>query len=216
MFFGGSGGNAGASAGSAGRRAQSIRSNRPRRASYPQEPSAVKEASVSISVEEAFSGTSKVITVPTTEIGAHGLAEFQNKQYRVKIPAGATDGQVIRLARKGEDAGSGLVLKVSISPHPKFKTEGENVISTLSLSPWEAALGAKVPIQTLTGSVALTVPPGAQSGQRLRLKGKGLPTKSGHGDMFAEIKILVPKNLTEKEKKLLTELAEISKFNARE
>ena len=111
-------------------------------------------------------------------------------------------------------------MKVIIADHARFRVvEGHDVTSTLPLSPWEAALGTKAPVYTLDGSVTLTIPAGSQSGQKLRLRGKGLPKRGSdeHGDMFVELKIVVPKekDLTDKERKLFEQLQDVSKFDPR-
>src|SRR5690606_33055582 len=102
--------------------------------------------------------------------------------------------------------------------HPRFDVDGHNLTATLNLSPWEAALGTKVDFKTLGGQdVTLTIPPGAQSGQKLRLRDKGLPKRDKtHGDLIVQLKIVVPKTLSDEERKLFEELREKSKFNPRD
>jgi curved DNA-binding protein len=109
-----------------------------------------------------------------------------------------------------------LYLRVHIMPHARFRVEGHDLLVEVPVTPWEAALGATVEVPVMDGTVNLKIPAGSQSGQRLRLRGKGLPKKgSERGDLFARLKIAVPKDLNEREKELFAEMAEISKFNPR-
>lgn len=163
---------------------------------------AEQEASITISLEESYRGATRRLTLQ----GPNG-----QKDVEVKIPPGVTSGSKIRLS------GEGLILKIEISPDPRFEIEGHDLVTDLPVAPWEAALGAKVPLQTLDGPVTLTVPPGAQSGSRLRLRNKGMPKRDGEkGDLFARLRIVVPKTLTGPEKKLFKQLQENSKFKPRD
>jgi curved DNA-binding protein len=117
------------------------------------------------------------------------------REIRVTIPTGVTDGQQIRLRGQGEPGGRGgaagdLYLEVHILPHPVYRLEGRNVVLTLPVTPWEAALGAQVEVPTLGGAVQMTIPKGARTGQRLRLKGRGLPGKEP-GDELVELEIVI-------------------------
>ncbi len=179
-------------------------------------------SSITIPLEEAFHGTTKMISIAGTESNASGLAELKPKQLKIKIPPGTTDGQVIRLAKMGAKGSGGgesgnLLLKINIAPHSKYQLRGKDLTLELAVSPWEALLGGKITFPTLSGNLALNIPAGSQTGKRFRLKGKGMPTKSNHhGDLFVELKIVVPDHPTEKEKELFSELAKISSFNPRE
>lgn len=184
-----------------------------------------QEAQVAISMEEAYHGASRQITIQPGN-GQHG----QTRTLSVKIPPGVTHGSTIRLKGQGSPGGAGgpagdLLLRVNIASHPHFElAQGHgkhDLITELRLSPWEAALGAKVPVHTLDGVVTLTVPPGTQSGQKLRLRNKGLPKRGAgqtaeRGDLFARTSIVVPRNLTEKERELLEQLQTESKFDPRQ
>jgi curved DNA-binding protein len=115
---------------------------------------------------------------------------------RVAIPAGVSDGQLIRLAGQGEAAPGGgragdLYLEVHLRPHRLFQVEGRDVTLTLPVAPWEAALGATVTVPTLGGAVDMHVPAGAQSGQKLRLRGRGLPGQPP-GDEYVQLKVVLP------------------------
>lgn len=171
-----------------------------------------QEAILELSLEEAYLGGEKQIRLGDPLQGV--------KTLRVKIPAGIKDGGKIRLKGQGE-AGIGggprgdLYLKVKILPHPVFKLENNNVIYPLSLAPWEAVLGTRVRVPTLDGEVELVVPKGVSSGQKLRLKGKGLGQGISKGDQLIEIVIKVPKKLSKEEEELWKRLAQVSTFNPR-
>ena len=115
----------------------------------------------------------------------------------------------------GAGAAGDLFLLVQIAPHAVFHLVGADLEVTVPATPWEAALGAKVPVPTMTGKAMLALPAGTQSGQRLRLRGKGLVSERHHGDLIVIIQVAVPRHLNEKEKSLFTELARVSSFNPR-
>ena len=179
------------------------------------------EAQIEISLEEAYHGATRTLTLQGHEVDPQGQLRPTVQNLKVTIPAGVTDGTRIRLAGKGgEGMGGGpagdLYLKVHIEPHPRFRIDGHDLELEVPVAPWEAALGATVEVAVMDGSVNLKIPPGSQSGQRLRLRGKGLPQKGGsRGDLFARVKIVVPKALSPKEKELFSEMAKISGFNPR-
>jgi curved DNA-binding protein len=163
------------------------------------------ETEISISLQDAHSGVTKEIVVQ----GPGG-----DKRLNVKIPEGAYDGMKIRLSGQGNlgIGGSGdLYMKVKVNPDLRYKQEGNNIIVDVPLAPWDAALGTTCEVQTLHGRLNLKIPPGVSSGQRLRLKGKGLAHK---GDLFAQIKIVTPSHLSNEEKRLFTELKKVSSFKA--
>lgn len=147
----------------------------------------------------------------------------QPKTLDVNIPAGVQEGSVIRLAGQG-DAGSGnapagdLLMRVRLRPHPLFTIKGEGDLQIeLPVAPWEAALGARVNVPTLDGSVEMTIPAGAQGGQQLRLRGQGMNRRRGErGDQYVRLKIVIPPRLTGREKELFEKLAAESRFDARE
>jgi DnaJ-class molecular chaperone len=118
------------------------------------------------------------------------------KEVDVKIPAGLTDGQQIRLKGQGQSGRGGrtgdLLLAVSIAPHPLFKREGNDLRLELPITLYEAVLGGKVRVPTLDGAVELAIPPCSNSGRTFRLRGKGFPAKDGAGDLFASIRIMLP------------------------
>jgi curved DNA-binding protein len=171
-----------------------------------------QEAELTLTVEEAFRGGKRTITLA----GPDG-----DRSYDVNIPPGVTDGQRIRLAGQGghgtDQGKSGdLYLVVRLAPHPRFRLEGRNIIVELLLAPWEAALGANVAVDTPGGEGKLKVPAGTSSGRRLRLRGRGMPNPRGEpGDLFAEARIMVPATLTDDERRLFAELARVSTFDPR-
>ncbi|MGE5404796.1 MAG: DnaJ C-terminal domain-containing protein [Candidatus Saccharibacteria bacterium] len=180
-----------------------------------------QEVEIGLTLEEAYQGGKKAIRLQRSDLDTGSSPSSNIKEYNVSIPAGIAEGNRIRLAGQGSpDYGAGqpgdLYLVVKYLPHTRFKIEGHDLLLELPVSPWEAALGAKVDVETMTGTVSLTIPPGIQSGQKLRLKGKGMPAKpGGHGDMFVIIKIMVPKNLSTKETELFEELKKVSNFDPR-
>lgn len=187
--------------------------------SFAEQPPQNQEATLMVSIEDVYHGATKEIALESIEYDGQGQPHSKVRSYRVKIPKGSTDGSVIRMAGQGPKSPGGkagdLLLRLKLAPHPYFKVSGRDVVTELRLSPWEAALGAKVPVRSLDGEIKLTVPAGTQGGQRLRLKGKGLPSNSGGGDMYAEVKIVVPERLSERERELLQQLSEASQFDPR-
>jgi curved DNA-binding protein len=137
--------------------------------------------------------------------GPRRLSLGDGRDFEVQIPPGVRDGQVIRVP------GEGLRLRVRLRGDKRFRLKGDDVETDVPVAPWEAALGATVSVQTLDGSARLKIPAGSSSGRRLRLRGAGL----GGGDLYAVVKIMVPKKLTKKERDLFQKLAETSKFDPR-
>jgi curved DNA-binding protein len=145
----------------------------------------------------------------------------ERRELTVKIPPGATDGSVIRLSGQGEPGVGGgpsgdLLLRIRIAPDARFSVDGHDLTTVVPVAPWEAVLGAKIPAPTPGGDVVVTIPPGTSSGQKLRLRGKGLPTRGGGaGDLFVEIKIVVPKHPADRERELFERLRDESNFDPR-
>ena len=143
------------------------------------------------------------------------------KTIEVDIPAGVRDGSTVRLAGQGGSGSNGsepgdLYLHIRLRPHPTFIVKGDDLEIELPITPWEAVLGAKVEAPTIDGKVELTVPAGARSGQRLRLRGQGLnKRKGGRGDEYVRLKIVVPKDVNAEERRLYEELSRISGFKPR-
>lgn len=175
-------------------------------------PGSDHEAEVEVSVEEAYHGTERSFTIE----GADG-----RRTVDVTIPMGVVDGQRIRLRGQG-GPGSGsapagdLYLVVRIADHPRYRVEGRDVHALLPVAPWEAVLGASVPVETPGGTATVKVPAGSSSHRRLRLKGRGLPNRRGTpGNFYAELQVRAPKTLTDEEQRLFEELAKVSNFDAR-
>jgi len=142
--------------------------------------------------------------------------------YQVKIPAGVAEGQRLRVAGRGE-AGSGgaaagdLYLRVRLAKHPDFDVQDHNLVYEAPLAPWEAVLGASIAVPTLTTPVNIKIPPGTQTGQKLRVRGKGLPHRDGPaGDLIVVTRVEVPQHVTDPQRKLWEELARQSHFKPRE
>ena len=150
-----------------------------------------------ISLEEAYNGGEKTIQLSRTEPGSGPVATPTLKKLKINIPRGVVSGQKIRLSKQGHPSATGgeagdLLLEMNILPHRLFRLEGRNLTLKCPVTPWEAALGARVKVPTLSGQVELKVAAGVQSGQKMRLKGRGLPGKPD-GDLFIEIQIHTPK-----------------------
>ena len=166
------------------------------------------EQPVEIMLEEAFNGTQRTFSIQDSQSGEIRTVE-------VKIPAGATEGLRVRIAGKGEPglggaAAGDLYLIVSVKPHPLFERDGDDLRVKVPTPLYTALLGGEVMVPTPKGSqLALKVPPETANGQRIRLAGQGMPhlNGSGRGDLFAEVTVQLPKNLTSREKDLFAELA---------
>jgi curved DNA-binding protein len=196
------------------------------------------EAVLMVTLEEAMKGAVRPITmrrnvacpdcngtgrkgrqVCSTCFGTGQITKTEN--YKVKIPAGVRDGQRLRVSGQGEPGAGGgprgdLFLRVRLASHPDYRVEGGDLYYDLDLAPWEAALGAKVTVPLLSGSLNIKIPPGTQNGQRLRVKDHGLPSPGGgSGDLYVVARIQMPKETTETEKKLWEQLAQASHFNPR-
>ena len=176
-------------------------------------------ARIEIDLEEAFRGTTRMLELKRPELKPDGTLELRNHTVRVTIPPGVTAGQLIRLAGQGEPAsGRGsagdLYLETHIRPHRLFQLDGRDVTLTLPVAPWEAALGASVTVPTLGGPVEVQIPPGSQSGQKLRLRGRGLPGKPA-GDQFAQLKLVLPPGTSPEAKALYEEMRRKLNFDPR-
>ncbi len=180
------------------------------------------EAAVTIDLTDSFHGAHKTITLQSAELGPNNRVQRRSRSYKVRIPPGTLDGERIRLAGQGGPSRGGgpagdLYLRVNIKPHPLFRLNGRELEVSVPVAPWEAALGAKVPVETMQGKAALTLPAGTQAGQRFRLRGKGMPggSRGPTGDLMAVVQIAVPRHINEKEKQLFEELGRVSTFDPR-
>jgi curved DNA-binding protein len=198
------------------------------------------EAEIAITLEEAHHGATRTIRFQSTErcstcdgtgtkdgktcptCRGSGVVRHQ-KTLEVTIPPGVRNGSIVRLAGQGEAGFNGgppgdLLLHIRLEPHPLFRVVDKNELELeLPVAPWEAALGATVPVPTLDGTVQMTIPPGTQAGQRLRLREQGLNgRRGGRGDLYVKIKIVIPRPLTPSEKELFEKLAATSRFDPRD
>jgi DnaJ-class molecular chaperone len=196
------------------------------------------EAQLELSLEEAHRGGRRTLQMQAPEIcpTCNGTGVVQDKTCQtcggsgqilkpktieVNIPAGVRDGSTVRLAGQGGAGINGtqpgdLYLRIRLRPHPVFVVRGDDLEIELPIAPWEAALGTKVEVPTIDGKVDLTIPAGAQSGQRLRLRGQGLnKRKDGRGDEYVRLKIVVPKKPSADELRLFEDLKRVSKFDPR-
>ncbi len=156
---------------------------------------------------------------PCSECSGQGQIQ-RTETYQVRIPAGVTEGQMLRLGGKGGAGAHGgkpgdLFLRVRLGRHPDFRVEGVHLHFEAELAPWEAVLGAQLSVPTLDGSVNIRIPPGTQSGQRLRVRGRGLGKEGDRGELFVEVRVVVPQKISESERKLWEKLAAESSFQPR-
>lgn len=177
------------------------------------------EVELPIFLEETLSDTQKTIEI-VIPLDEHDQTAPTKKHLKVTIPQGVMDDERIRLKGQGKIGHRGgragdLYLHIRVLPHPLFDVQGHNILITIPLSPWEAALGTKISVPTLDGKIHLTIPPNSQSGDKLRAKGKGLKSKNIIGDLIGVIKIIIPDKTTATTKVLWQELAEKAKFDAR-
>lgn len=168
------------------------------------------EGDLMVTLEEALRGSTREVTLQR--------GGGKTETYRVKIPAGVREGQRIRLVGKGESGRSGgesgdLYLRVRFARHPDLRADGSDLYTELELAPWEAVLGANIPVPTLDGAVTLKIPAGSTAGQKLRLRGQGLSREDGgRGDLYAVLGIAVPAEVGPEERKLWEKLAQESRW----
>jgi curved DNA-binding protein len=164
-----------------------------------------QESQIAISLEELAQGGKRKITLTDPSNG-------RSETLEVTIPKGLRPGQKIRLAGKGGRGALGgaagdLLLQIDLEPHPHFKVEGDDLVVPVEVSPSIAALGGEASVRTLDGPISIKLPAGSSSGRRIRLRGRGLPRGGGErGDQFAEVRIVVPRALTDEQRRLFEEL----------
>jgi len=167
------------------------------------------EATITLSVEEAVRGGSREIAISDPNTG-------QRKTLTIKIPEGVRSGQRIRLAGQGSPGFGGgpsgdLFLKIEIAPDTRYRVEGSDILTTVPVHPPVAALGGEADVETPTGTLRVKIPAGSSSGRKIRLRGRGLSQSGGgKGDLLAEIRIVIPENLTDRERELYRQLAEVA------
>ena len=165
-------------------------------------------AQITITLAEAAQGSARRVHLPS------------GKEIEVKIPKGLTDGQQIRLKGQGQPGAGGgpagdALITVNIAPHAVFKPEGANLRVELPITLYEAVLGAKVRVPTLDGAVELAIPPRTSAGRTFRLKGKGLPAKSGHGDLYVSVRIILPEETDKELEELMRRRREETPYDPR-
>ncbi len=153
-------------------------------------------AKIQIDLEDAFRGASHTIELKAPQLDEQGNVTVKPRTLKVTIPAGVIEGQKIRLAGQGSPGAGGgpagdLYLEIEFKPHRLFQADGRDITLTLPIAPWEAALGATIKTPTLAGPVDLRIPPNAKAGQKLRLRGRGLPAATP-GDQYVVLKIVTP------------------------
>ena len=169
---------------------------------YRQQKPEPQNATIYLDLEDAFEGATKRISIQGS-----GSVE-------VKIPKGIEEGKKIRLAGKASNGGD-LHLEIKFNHHPKYRLEGKDIYIDLPIAPWEAALGSSVTVPTLNGSIKLTIPAGAKSGNKMRLKGRGLPAKVA-GDQYVVLKIVVPVPTTDEQRALYEQMQEMFAWDPRQ
>lgn len=166
------------------------------------------EAGITLSLEEAYAGAERQLMLP------------DGGSVRVRVPPGTLPGSRLRLAGKGRPAPFGgaagdLYLNIQVSPHPRYRLEGRDIILDTPIAPWEAGLGATLLIPTLSGNVRMKVPAGARSGQKLRLPGRGMPSAEANGDFYVQLQVVLPEPLSDAEHALLEQWQAMSRFDPR-
>lgn len=172
-----------------------------------------------VSLEEAYHGGDRQFQLQAPTLDEHGGIVNGLRTISVKIPKGVTHGTKMRLRGQGQpganaDSNGDLYLEIELAPHHLYRVDGRDLTLELPIAPWEAVLGAQLAVPTLGGIVTVTIPAGAQQGQKLRLKGRGLPGDPP-GDQYVSLSIAVPSSVTDKVKALYRDLAKESAFNPR-
>lgn len=177
------------------------------------------EIELPLFLEETLESFSKPVEY-RIPVYRQGQLQELKKSLKVTIPAGISDGERIRVRGQGApgpgDGPAGdLYLHVRLVPHPLFDVEGHNLLVTLPIAPWEAALGARITVPTLSGKISLTVKPNSQSGQKLRVPAKGLASRVGRGDLYVVLKVVMPQEDSDEVRALWRQLAERAAFDPR-
>jgi len=177
-------------------------------------------AKVMLDLEDSFRGASRQIALRVPRMDAQGHVVLDNRVLNVKIPKGVHEGQIIRLAGQGAPGlGNGkagdLLLEVCFNPHPRFKIDGRNLRLSVPVTPWEAALGAVIPVNIIDSNLKVRIPEGTQSGRQLRLGGKGIPSNPP-GDLLLDILVVLPPANSEKARAIYQNMAQELTFNPRQ
>ena len=176
-------------------------------------------AKIVINLEDSSAGSSRTITLNKTIPEPGGRIVTRPYSLQVTLPKGIIEGQQIRLEGQGSPGHHGpngdLFLEIVFAPHPAFTVQKRDILLTLPVTPWEAALGSTIKVPTLGGPVDLKIPPNSQTGKRLRLKGRGLSTKSQNGDQYVTLTIMTPPATTKVQKEFYEQMSRIFSFNPR-
>lgn len=175
------------------------------------------QTTITLSLEEAYHGTTKTLTVTVPEADSSGRLVQRTRTINARIPPGVTDGRRIRLPAQGAAGPGGrgdLYAVVRLAPHPFFRPNGRDIHLDLPILPWEAALGATITVPTLGGPVEVKIPKGSQGGQKLRLRGRGLPG-SPPGDQLITLQVVTPRADTPELEALYRRFAEAVTTNPR-
>ncbi len=170
-------------------------------------------------LEEAYAGGEKSIQYQVPMVDEHDLVSHRPKTLKITIPPGIGNGQHLRLKGQGAPGVGGgqngdLLIEIQLATHPVYQVDGKNLLMQLPVSPWEAALGGNIVVPTLSGKISLTIPPNSNETTKLRMKGKGMPGKTP-GDLIVALKIVMPKQQTERGKQLFEALKQELDFNPR-
>ena len=176
-------------------------------------------ARISLDIADAFTGSTRQVSLRAPKMDANGRVTLDTRTLNVKIPKGIREGQIIRLAGQGDPGlGEGkpgdLLLEVHFSEHPRYRVDGRDLLVTLPVAPWEAALGAVVPVELPDGTLKIRIPAGAQSGRQLRVRGRGIPANPP-GDLLLEIKVVLPDASSPKARELYETMARDLAFDPR-
>jgi curved DNA-binding protein len=177
-------------------------------------------AAIAIDLRDAYQGATRQISLRVPQHDAQGRVTMQDKTLSVTIPKGVTPGQQLRLSGQGHPGAGGgangdLYLEIQLEADARYRVEGAQVYQNVPVTPWEAALGASIPVQTPSGTVEVTVPPGSQSGRKLRLKGRGIPAAQP-GDLYLILDVVLPPATSDKARALYEQMAREMAFNPRE
>lgn len=173
------------------------------------------ELQLNLFLEDCLEDVHKTIEYQVPAIDAQGRRTQQRKSLKVKVPKGVSDGERIRLKGQGapgtnQGPAGDLYLLIRLVPHPLFEVDGYNLSIDVPITPWEAALGSKVTVPTLEGKISLSIPANSQTDKKMRIKGRGLQSKSGRGDLYVVLKIMLPEKGNDANEKLWQKLAELN------
>lgn len=174
-------------------------------------------AKITIDLADTYLGATRSLSLKHSVLGKDGRPQIKTRTLNVKIPQGICQGQQIRLAGQGEQAAGGagdLYLEVEFKPDPNYHVEGNTVFVEVPVAPWEAALGRKIRVPTPKGAVELSLPANSQNGSKLRLKGRGIPSKTA-GDLYVVTRIVLPPAKTDAEKAAYSTFEQSFSFNPR-